>query len=191
MSKIAVGDTETTGILDYKNLRNLTLQPYIVQLGVQLYNEESRLLGELNFLIKPDGWTIPAEATAIHGISTEDCEKYGIPIRWALGILKMWLELEEVIFVAHNLDFDKSMINIECERLGKDPIVGKNSEYCTMKKSTNLLAIPKKRGGFKWPNLQELHFFLFGTNFDGAHNAAADVAACGRCYFELIKRGIV
>lgn len=46
-------------------------------------------------------------------------------------------------------------------------------------------------GRFKWPKLIELHRKLFGTGFDDAHDALADVKACGKCFFEMKRRGII
>ena len=44
--------------------------------------------------------------------------------------------------------------------------------------SANLCEIPGGRGGkFKLPTLTELHTFLFGSAFEEAHNATADVGA--------------
>ncbi len=57
-----------------------------------------------------------------------------------------------------------------------------------MKTTTGLLQLPGPYG-FKWPKLEELHVFLFGKGYDGTHDAALDVEACARCFFELRKRG--
>mgnify|MGYP000730892693 CR=1 FL=1 len=38
---------------------------------------------------------------------------------------------------------------------------------------------------------QELHQKLFGEGFEGAHHALADVRACARCYFELVRLGVL
>jgi len=32
---------------------------------------------------------------------------------------------------------------------------------------------------------------LFGTGFEGAHDALADVKACADCFFELKKRKVI
>ena len=45
----------------------------------------------------------------------------------------------------------------------------------------------KLKKGFKQPKLSELYYKLFNYNFDNAHNAAADVAATARCFFELLR----
>lgn len=45
--------------------------------------------------------------------------------------------------------------------------------------------------GFNGPILQELHNHLFNEDFDGAHDALADVKATARCFFELKRLGIL
>jgi hypothetical protein len=60
-----------------------------------------------------------------------------------------------------------------------------------MELSTEILKLPNPRGGYKWPNLTELHTYLFGKGFDGAHDAMADVKACANCFFELKKRKLI
>jgi len=45
--------------------------------------------------------------------------------------------------------------------------------------------------GYKWPKLSELHYHLFGEDFEGAHNSKNDVAATSKCFFELKKRGVI
>ena len=44
-----------------------------------------------------------------------------------------------------------------------------------------------KGGNYKFPTLSELHFKIFGKNFNEAHNASADVDATARCLFELLR----
>ena len=59
-----------------------------------------------------------------------------------------------------------------------------------MKSTIDLCKIPG-RYGYKYPKLQELHYTLFGSNFDDAHNAMSDVTATVKCYTELCKRRIL
>ena len=181
-------DTETTGLINYKAPLTHSSQPRIVQLGAMLFDDEEHLLGEINLLIKPAGWTIPAEAQAVHHISTEMCEKYGVPINVALGMFNTYIKLGGLI-VAHNLDYDYRMISGEVARLGKEPILDAPAKFCTMKASTDIAKIPNGRGGFKWPKLQEVYRLFFGEDFADAHNAAADVKACARVFFELRRKG--
>lgn len=181
-------DTETTGKANFKLPSLHPSQPRIVQLAAMLTDDEGAVKGEYNALIKPNGWSIPLEASAIHGITTEECEKYGVEIKSVLAVFNMWLKLSPTP-VAHNSDFDTFVINGETDRLEKNSLFANSECYCTMKASTNIVKLPSTFGkGYKWPTLQELHKFLFGVNFEDAHDAMSDVKACAKCMFELKKR---
>ena len=57
-----------------------------------------------------------------------------------------------------------------------------------MLNTKNLLKIPMKySSNFKSPKLIELYQYLFKEEFDEQHNALADVNACAKCYFKLLK----
>jgi DNA polymerase-3 subunit epsilon len=82
------------------------------------------------------------------------------------------------------------ILSAEFLRIGiQDPFRDK-THVCTMKSATNHCAIRRPRG-YKWPRLGELHFKLFGTSVVETHNAAADVATCAKCFFELKRLGVV
>ena len=68
--------------------------------------------------------------------------------------------------------------------------LNKKSKICTMLSTTDFCAIEGYYGN-KWPKLVELHFKLFGCNFDNAHSAIADIEATARCFSELKKRSIL
>ncbi|CAM9732084.1 unnamed protein product, partial [Ectocarpus sp. 12 AP-2014] len=90
--------------------------------------------------------------------------------------------------VAHNLEFDKSVISAELFRMGSADDARRLLNFqnlCTMKSTTNLVRIPNSYGSFKWPKLEELHDFLFGHAFENAHHAMCDVDAMVRCYYRL------
>jgi hypothetical protein len=62
-----------------------------------------------------------------------------------------------------------------------------------MKASTDLCKLPSqfKRGGYKWPKLQEAYKHFFGEEFASAHDAMADLRACRRVFFHLLKEKVV
>jgi hypothetical protein len=37
----------------------------------------------------------------------------------------------------------------------------------------------------------ELHWKLFGADFEGAHDALADITATVKCLFELVRLGVI
>lgn len=59
-----------------------------------------------------------------------------------------------------------------------------------MEKSTNYCKIDGPYGN-KWPNLSELHYKLFGTGFEEAHNAALDITATAKCFWEMKRLGVL
>jgi len=60
-----------------------------------------------------------------------------------------------------------------------------------MRASIEFCAIPGKYSGYKWPNLNELHVKLFDESIMAQHSADADAATCAKCFFELVKRGVI
>lgn len=186
-----VVDCETSGlprnwrapVTDVKNW------PRAVQIGWALYDAgQARVLAESR-IVRPDGFTIPADAVRIHGITTERAMAEGLPIADVLGELSSAASSAKV-FVAHNASFDASVIGAEYLRLGLTPPFSKESMICTMRQSADFCRLPGPYG-YKWPTLDELHSVLHGTGVSGAHEAGADVAACAACFFELVKRGVI
>ena len=45
--------------------------------------------------------------------------------------------------------------------------------------------------GYRYPQLQELYNKLFGADFENAHNAFSDISATVKCFWEMVKRGII
>lgn len=177
-------DTETTGLINYQASPSHSSQPHIVQLGAILEDDNGEIKAQIDLLIKPDGWTVPPEAAAVHHISTEDCEKYGVPISSALSVF-FNMKKQASIVIGHNVDYDYRMINSEVARLGKPFFLDDIPKICTMKSSTDLVRIPKARGGFKWPKLSETYKFFFNEELQNAHNATVDLLATSRIFRHL------
>ncbi len=180
-----VFDTETTGFFNAKIPKTDPAQARCVQLGAILFDENDIVRGELNVIIKPDGWTVPAAAANVHGITTEIAEKYGIPIAVAMSVFNRFVSLSDTL-IAHNFPFDDGILQGEFQRLARDTEFTKKKSFCTMKASTDICKIPGPRG-VKWPSLMEAHEFFFKEKFEGAHDAMADVRACKRVYQHLQK----
>jgi len=189
-------DTETTGLPRNWNapVSDINNWPRIVQLSWIViddnYDGKNHIeIGDL--IIKPDGWIIPQDASRIHGITQEIAQEKGVPIKDALRQFIEAVRKANTI-IAHNISFDDRVVGAEIFRMAG------NAEYweslkagkkmvCTMKSSINFCNLPK----LKWPKLVELHQELFGTEFEGAHNALFDVLACAKCYQELVVKKII
>ncbi|MCP4370203.1 MAG: 3'-5' exonuclease, partial [Deltaproteobacteria bacterium] len=72
-------DTETTGLpRDYNApVDRVENWPRMVQIAWLLYNDDGEKLDSKDFIIKPEGYTIPKNAVGIHNISTERAMKDG------------------------------------------------------------------------------------------------------------------
>ena len=184
-------DTETTGLpLDWKApADDLDNWPRMVQAAWILHDDGGNEISDRSYIIRPEGFVIPAAAALVHGITTQRALDEGCELA---GVLR---ELGEAIaaadyLVGHNIDFDEKIVAAEFLRHGMDNIlVGKN-KICTMKSATKYCAI-ESRYGYKWPKLSELHYELFRTGFAEAHNAAADIRITAKCYWEMKRRGIL
>lgn len=195
-------DTETTGLPKRWGApaEELDNWPRIIQLAMIVANEKGEELFRFKELIKPDGWEIPsiekdgikAQFWIDNGFDTETNMEKGVPIFDALRQLQSCLKKVDYK-VAHNINFDNPVTGAEIMRAGITYELFKYKKgLCTMSTSTKFCQLPKKNGyGFKWPKLEELHQILFNEGFDGAHDALADVIATQRCFFELVKRGII
>lgn len=186
-------DCETNGKpLNYKGLMSdVKNWPRVTQLAWQKASMETgEVLNQHESLIIPDGWIVPKEKFFIdNNMSTERCQDEGKPIHDVLDLLIKDMDDAELI-VAHNLQFDHNVVGAEMIRLKKKSIK-RLLKVCTMEASTNYLKMPGQYGKYKWPKLLELHKFLFGEEFDMAHDAMVDVDACRKSFFELIKRDVI
>lgn len=184
-------DTETTGLpRDWKApLDDLDNWPRLVQLAYILFNPEGKELRQRNVIVRPSDFSIPVRASEIHGISTEKARVEGRELR---EVLREFSEAaaRARFLVAHNIDFDEKVIGAEYRRTGiTSPLTGK-IRICTMKGSRDFCGLYGSRGK-KYPTLSQLHVRLFGTTFSGAHDAAADIRATARCFWELRKQRVL
>ncbi len=187
-------DTETTGVpRNYKApMQDTANWPRLVQLAWLLVDERGTELKRKSVIIRPDGFTIPEEATQVHGITTERAQNEGLPLRNVLDEFMQDLELAEEV-VGHNIDFDIHIVGAELCRLGlSTQTISNKPTTCTMKSFTNFCAIPSNNGygGYKWPTLEELYYKVFGCGIENAHDALGDVIATKECFFELKRIGI-
>ena len=182
-------DTETTGLpKNWKApITDLNNWPRLVQLAFLYYDGNGNKISDGDFIVKPEGFTIPADASRIHGISTEKALKEGKPLKEVLEYFHSLIGEAEVL-VAHNMSFDEKIVGAEYLRIGMQNSIPTKKKICTMQSTTNFCALNGPYG-YKWPKLTELHFKLFKTGFDEAHNAAVDITATAKCFWELKRIG--
>lgn len=186
-------DVETNGLPKRHNAptTELTNWPRVVSVAWSIF-EDGVEIGSNYHIIAPLGWSIPTEASNVHGITEDYALAVGKDIKAALELLDFDVFTADII-VSHNIDFDIPVLGAEFLRAGFDDPFVKCQLVCTMRSSVNFCHIPFPSGrkGNKFPRLAELHTKLFGVGFDNAHNAVDDVRACYRCYVELQRIGVL
>lgn len=188
--KIAVIDTETTGLFDFKAPADAPGQPRMAQFGGLLLDTEwPDQIDTVASYIRPDGWTMSAEAGAVNGLTTDFLMEHGSPVEWVLLQYARWIDEGRVI-VAYNAQFDLKVMRAEMRRANMDDRFEKTKNICVMRPMTGLCCIPSPRGGYKWPKLEEACAF-FGIENAKAHDAMGDAEAALSIFWELSKRGLL
>ena len=189
--RIIFFDTETTGLPHNYNapVSDIDNWPRLVQLSWIVTNANGDELKVKDYIIKPDGFTIPQDSSRVHGITTEIAQRDGSSLQNVLTEFVSDLGSVEMI-VGHNVEFDKKIVGAELLRCNIQSKSLDKRTVCTMKSSIDYCALPGKYG-YKWPTLQELHNKLFGESFEDAHNSLNDIKATKKCFFELKIRQII
>lgn len=196
-TRALIYDTETSGIPLFNEPSEDPRQPHIVQLGALLVDlDTSRVISTLDLVIRPDGWEIPEDVAAIHGITTEHAYDVGVSESLATEmLLELWARSQ--VRIGHNESFDARMVRIALFRfepaLGQDPDQWKAGKAeCTQRMATPILKLPpteKMRAAgrfhYKSANLSEAYKHFTGKDLEGAHSAMADAAACMAVYLAI------
>lgn len=183
-------DFETTGLPVWKEPSGSANQPHIVEAYAELVDSDTgNVLDSFYAISKPDGWVIPEETIAIHGITNERAMAEGTP---EAEIAKTMLDMKKSagLRVGHNVTFDDRIMRIALKRFvdgacypegGQPSDLWKVGEkYCTMWKSRKIWGLSKIA------KLSELYDRRYGEPLAGAHSARVDVQGCKRLYFDMI-----
>ena len=116
---IVVVDTETTALPAFSTAshEDVALWPRMVSVAwCELKN--GPVAPPEQCVIFPDGFTIPASSTKIHGISHEDAVKTGMPLDAVLERLVAALgnEPADVVICCYNAPFDRGVLLSEARR---------------------------------------------------------------------------
>jgi len=202
-------DTETNGLPKnrYAPISEPGVWPAILQLSWTMYRVEEgghrmtpTFSRDVGVSLAPE---IPWDtgAAAVHGLSEYE-GRNGTPAHTVLTELATVLREVDVV-VAHNLEFDKSIIRAAGYAEGiRDLWPPKLKEFCTMRATTDLICMPPTAkqaeyniSRYKSPRLNELFQWLFGHPYDisGAtlHTSKSDVDCLAQCLTELLRRDLL
>jgi len=143
-------DTETTGIPRNHKAPAADLQnwPRLVQLAWLLADEEANEISSVEYIVKPDGFTIPKNAAKIHGITTEKAVQNGVDLKSILIEITPSIKKASVL-VAHNIQFDEKILGAEFLRAGHPNLVEskQRSAQCRGQHTTAACPVPAGTNG--------------------------------------------
>jgi len=189
-------DTETTTKANFKLPPSDPTQPDLVQLGMILVDTSNwTTRSQVSLLVDlRRGVTIDAGAEDTHGISKEECNRFGVHPNTAAAIFNDFYRSADVL-VAHNLTFDAIVMAAALHRSGEnkedDGDGDGKQRVCTMLASTDVLKIPGRFGNHKWPSLAEAYTFVTDEELEGGHDALVDANACLSVFQYLVEKNIV
>lgn len=196
-------DTETTGFAQLRQPATSREQPFLLQLGAILCEDDEALTtrAQVDLLVMPPDFMqqVPDGAYEAHGISAETARRAGVHIDHALGVF-MALCASARIVVGFNLPFDEKVIDAAACRQDYDGARAEGrwphwpaAAACVMAASREIckLPFPSGRAGFKYPKLTEAYEILIGEPMWGAHNAYVDALATRDVYSSLRSMGVM
>lgn len=188
-TKLLVADCETGGVPDFSAPADAPHQPRLCSLAAALYDAEYNELRVIDMMVKPDGWEIPAEATAVNGLTQAMLEEGGSPVA---DVLDAYLEMFEQcdLISCFSANFDLKIIRGELRRAGKPDRYGERpiAELIWATRSACKGLLPP---GVKSVNLSHAHEILLGTPFENPHIAVNDMRAAARLFKHLHGKGLL
>ena len=157
-------DTETTG-LPLPSSAPVEKQPRIIEIGLAMVSHGDVVM-KFNALLDPEQ-EVSAEITKITGITNEDVK--GKPkFKELLPELKKLFGAADFL-VAHNANFDRSLLEFELVRAECDDFPWPKETICTVQEYKHLF-------GFN-PRLVDLYQLKMGKPLEQTHRALDDVLA--------------
>lgn len=193
MTPILFYDTETSDLPLFSQPSEDPGQPHIVQLAALLVDADTRrTISSMDLIVRPEGWSISAATTAIHGITNEHAQEVGVSESLVLELfMELWEQGVPALRCGHNESFDARIIRIalmrfQRENTGLAELWKASPSACTGQLSRKVCALPKN----KMPTLSEAYaFFKKGEVLQDAHSAMADTLACRDVYFAIKDHG--
>ena len=184
--KYLVIDTETSGLFDFSKPADADGQPRMASLTMIYLDADLAPIVEVTHFIRPEGWEMSEEVSAINGLTNDVLHERGIPVRTALEEYVLAVD-KGLIIVAFNAQFDTKVLRGELRRAGIDDRFEKTPNICTMRASTDICRLPGKRG-YKFPKLAEACTH-FNIKQEAQHTSLDDARACAEILRRLVAAG--
>ncbi len=175
-------DTESTGLFDERSDDAAPHQPRLVRVCCALYDGE-REAALIDLTMKPDGWTIPENVAALHGVTQRLATQIGVPVRSALSaVINLSKAATTVLFYS---TYETRLIAAELRRMKvATPFPEPGVERVdVMRLATEWCKLPHKNGGdgYKFPKLTEAAKIILDEEIP-AHECLSDMRATYRVW---------
>lgn len=142
-------------------------QPFACELGYLLTDENGAVPDVVSNIIRTEGRISQSQATAIHGLSAQQCDQFGASEMKAIGLMTDLLKVPTYrhMKVVTYTEHDQRVITAMISRIGKR--VGKNfanlwetrpqTEFITLQDpfARTMCRLPADEGGYRRPTLRE------------------------------------
>ena len=180
---IAVFDLETTGV-DVETDR-------IVTAFFGVLDRHGKVVAGRNFIVKPEGYIIPDEASAIHGVTTEmaiaDGEGGAEVVAGIAERFLDWCRDKGLTLTGHNLSYDLTLMDREIMRYHPGRSMAKLLRGVTI---ADTLVLDKHfdpyRKGKRTLIVTAEHYGV-ELSEEEAHGAQADAIASGRIFLKMLQ----
>lgn len=178
MPNFIVIDTESNGLFDFTKPADAEGQPRLAELAMLTLDADLKVIREFAGLVKPDGWVMHPEASAVNGLTTDQLLEHGRPVAEVLAEYTAAIDAGHAV-AAFNAQHDCKMMRAELRRAGIDDRFERTLNFCCMRKSNGVIL--KASGKKGWPSLDEakarVDFDPAAFGVEGKHRALADAYA--------------
>ena len=186
-------DCETSGLIPKGAVPGSAQFPWPVQIGAVLFGFDGHDRASFGSRIRADGRTVSAGATQVHGITSRDVGKSGVPEIIGLGLICAFAA-EAKFLTGYNVGFDRAILESALIRLGKETkkLVRPGLEMVDlMPPATAACKLPSDRedGAYKFPRLSEALTIIRKERPRKGHDALSDARSAKRLFLSLKARG--
>lgn len=167
--------------------------PWPVQIGAILFDFDGHDRASFGSRIRADGRTISAGAAQVHGISSREAGRTGVPEIIGLSVICAFAA-EARYIVGFNVAFDRAILESALIRLSKDTrkLMRPGLQMVDlMAPAAAACKLPSDRedGAYKFPRLGEALTLIRNERPRKGHDALSDARSAKRLFLTLKARG--
>jgi len=186
-------NTETSGLIPKDAEIGSSQFPWPVSVAALLFDFDGRDHAVVHTRIRADGRTIGSEAQSVHGISSREAGRSGVPEVVAMSMV-CHLAGQARILTGFGVGFDRSIVESAIVRLGQDPkrlvrtglqvvdLLVPSTPFCKRQREA-------PDGGYRWPILDEAMAGIRNERGLKSHGALRNCKAAKRLFLSLHAKG--